>query len=1129
MATSGTDELFGPYRLVELIGRGGMGEVYRAFDTARERFVALKLLPAELAADESYEDRFRREAQLAAKLNNPHIVPIHNFGEIDGRLYIDMRLVEGIDLGRAIDNGPLAPDRAADIVSQVADALDAAHKTGLVHRDVKPGNVLLSGDDPIFAYLTDFGIAVTQRDTAITATGMLVGSWAYLAPERFTGDPIDHRSDIYALGCVLYEILVGAKPFPGDSIETSIAGHLMSPPPRPSATRPDIPTMFDQVIARALAKRPADRYASAGELGAAARKAASSSVSWTDAPTASLPIPLLKPAPPMSFNSAQTVESFAPHTTGYGQPPPGVYPTDSTYIRPAIGADRTCRPKTEFEELELHSPQLGHIRLRADYQPQSGPLLHHAPIPFLGNQKHVDWLRQRLQHSSGGAVLVTGFNGAGKTTIVRRALTELREEIAASGSDSLDVVDIWQTVARPMTPDELMVRLLRNLRETLARNQLLMRLPAGTAEALTTAYHRTSMTLKSTHSNTFEGSLNLPGEMFGLPGPTFGGKRTRAVGQERSYLPYTLGEAEQDFLQIVSDLSLGMEQEPAPSLLRKMFARPTKPWRCRVIVVFDELDKLSADPEASGCFEKLLRQLKNVLVSNDAHFIFLAGAETFEATRAVRSRVNNEWANVFGQHPAYVGCLVPGASQELLQRVAADGATGKSAQFIAEFLEYKSRGLPRQLLDNLYRLVEWNPLPHIVIDRSAATKIAFYAALQRQLGPIWAETRPLGPLTEPIDIDRLRIAVYQIMDWVLGRAGASFTTADYLSDPTNSRAGADVISGVEADRLFRELAACGVLESSNPKSPEHTMLGPAQPTEVVYQLVRPIAEAAHSVPGAPEELGRVGDGRYILREELARGALGRTYRAYDRFSNRDVAIKLLNLPELRHNEVARQRFRREVELYRRLDHPLLAAMSHSIEDEGAPGLVTEFIRGRPLSEILRKGPLTPSAAVRMGQQLAELLAYLDGKDVFRLDLKPSNIVVRNDGRPVVVELGLARRAHDQESRLTAIDDHVGTPTYMAPEQLRSNESDIRADIYTLGLLIHHMLTGKPVREGDSIAAIINIAMRPVDVSGLPCSAETKDVLANMLDLDPDARYPKPAIVASLLRGLPEFASRRQSS
>ena len=1131
-----TDTIFGPYRLIELIGRGGMGEVWRAIDTAHDRVVALKVLPSELAADEVYKDRFRREAHMAGRLNNPHIVPIHNFGEIDGRLYIDMRLVEGVDLGQAMADGPFAPQRAANIIGQIANALDDAHAIGLVHRDVKPGNVLLTTDE--FAYLTDFGIAVAQRDRGLTGTGVVVGSWDYVSPERFTSDStVDHRSDVYALGCVLYEILVGKKPFRADSMERIITSHLMEPAPRPSAERPNLSPMFDEVIARALAKRPEDRYASAGELGAAARKAAADSVGAQTSFPASAPPRATRPAPPTSISPIQVGPASYAETTDYGQVPPyAAAPTQAHFI-PGFSSDQasrakedqTRRGKSEFEELQLHAPRVGQIRLRADYHVHQGPLPHHAPIPFLGNQNHVDWLRQRLLHSPGGAILLTGFNGAGKTTIVRRALAELREEIAASGSESLSVVDLWENIARPMTPEELMMRILRNLKDKLERNQLFMRLPTSTAQALTTACDRTSTTVKSTHSNTTEGSFGVQGEAFGLAGTKFGGKRTRAEGQERSFLPYTLGDAEEDFLRIVGELSAGMEEPRDSSFFRRLFPGPTRPWRCRVVVVFDELDKLAADPEANGCFETLLRHLKNVLASDDAHFIFLAGAETFEAARAARSRVNSDWANVFGQNPAYVGCLRPGASHELLRGVIADGATGKSAQLLADFLEYQSRGLPRQLLDGLAQLVQWNRVPHIVIDQPLATSIAFYAALQRRLGPMWAGARPLGPLTKQIDIDKKRIAVYQVMDWVLARAGASFTTADYLADPANSRAGADVVSADEAEGLFRELAACGMLDSSDPKSPEHTMLGPWQPKDVVYQLARIIADAAHSATGAVDELGRVGRDRYILREELGRGALGRTYRARDRHSNYDVAVKLLDLPELRHDEVARQRLSREVDLYSRLDHPSLAAMSDAIDDDGQLGLVTEFIRGRPLSEVLRNGKLKPEIAVRMGQALAELLTYLDGKDVFRLDLKPSNIVVQNDGRPVVVELGLARRAHDQRARLTVAGDVVGTPIYLAPEQLRSDESDIRADIYTLGLLICEMLTGKPVRRGDSLSVIIGTAMAAVDVDGLPCSPEFKSVLAKILAVDPDARYPKPAMVANHLKALPEFAFRRQSS
>ena len=226
---------FGRYRLIELIGRGGMGEVWRAFDTATERVVALKVLPASLARDAVFQQRFRREARSAAGLNNPHVVPIHDFGELDGRLFVTMRLVEGHDLGSMLAHGPLEPARAVSIIEQIASALNAAHRIGLVHRDVKPSNILVGEDD--FAYLIDFGLARTTGETSLTNTGNIVGTWAYLAPERVTIGQTDHRSDIYALACVLHESLTGNQPFPGDSLEQQLGGHLTQPPPRPSTIR----------------------------------------------------------------------------------------------------------------------------------------------------------------------------------------------------------------------------------------------------------------------------------------------------------------------------------------------------------------------------------------------------------------------------------------------------------------------------------------------------------------------------------------------------------------------------------------------------------------------------------------------------------------------------------------------------------------------------------------------------------------------------------------------------------------------------------------------------------------------------------------------------------------------------
>ncbi len=262
---------FGRYRLVELLGRGGMGEVWKAFDTATQRVVAVKVLPAQLAADPMFEERFRHEAFAAASLNNPHVVPIHNFGEIEGRLYVDMRLIEGQDLEHVLADGPLDQARAVKIIEQIASALSAAHKIGLVHRDVKPSNILIAEDD--FSYLIDFGIARAAGETKLTATGNVVGTWPYMAPERFTTGQSDTRSDIYALTCVLYECLTSSRPFPGNSVEQQIAGHLTTPPPRPSISRPEVTPELDAVIAAGMAKDPDKRYATTTEMARAARAA----------------------------------------------------------------------------------------------------------------------------------------------------------------------------------------------------------------------------------------------------------------------------------------------------------------------------------------------------------------------------------------------------------------------------------------------------------------------------------------------------------------------------------------------------------------------------------------------------------------------------------------------------------------------------------------------------------------------------------------------------------------------------------------------------------------------------------------------------------------------------------------
>lgn len=263
---------FGHYQLQKLIGRGGMGEVYQAYDSDTDRIVALKVLPPHLAQDATFQERFRRESHAAAGVSNPHVVPIHGYGEIDGRLYLDMRLIEGRNLGAMLTKTgkPLDPAFVVGMVEQVAEALDGAHAAGLIHRDVKPSNILIADND--FVYLIDFGLARTAGDAGMTTAGSTLGTLAYMAPERFDGGKVDLRSDVYALACVLYECLTGERPYPADSLEQQIAGHMVSPAPRASDKDPRL-AAFDEVIAKGMAKKPSKRYQSAGALAAAARAA----------------------------------------------------------------------------------------------------------------------------------------------------------------------------------------------------------------------------------------------------------------------------------------------------------------------------------------------------------------------------------------------------------------------------------------------------------------------------------------------------------------------------------------------------------------------------------------------------------------------------------------------------------------------------------------------------------------------------------------------------------------------------------------------------------------------------------------------------------------------------------------
>ncbi len=294
----GPTAIIAGYRIEAPIASGGMGIVYRATQLALERPVAVKLITPDHAQDPDFRERFKAESRIAASIEHPNVIPVYEAGEDEGLLFISMRLVDSVDLEQVLTNtGPLEPLRAARLITQVAAALDAAHARGLVHRDVKPANVLLTTDEPEHAYLTDFGVSKRVGVSRLTNAGQWVGTLDYLSPEQIRGEEVGPAADTYMLAGLLYHCLTGTPPFVRDSQAAALWAHISAPVPAPSASRPGLPPGLDAVIARGLAKDPAARYRSAGELAAACAEAVG---------LAPLPAPAGEPPRPPSAGAGTT-------------------------------------------------------------------------------------------------------------------------------------------------------------------------------------------------------------------------------------------------------------------------------------------------------------------------------------------------------------------------------------------------------------------------------------------------------------------------------------------------------------------------------------------------------------------------------------------------------------------------------------------------------------------------------------------------------------------------------------------------------------------------------------------------------------------------------------------------------
>jgi serine/threonine protein kinase len=1111
------------YRIEAPIGTGGMGSVFRARDERLGRQVALKVLRPDLARDRDFRLRFIRESKAAAAVDHPNIIPVFEADEYEDLLFIAMRYVSGGDVQSLLNReGALSPSRASAIVTAIASALDAAHAAGLVHRDVKPGNMLLdSGTSPnAHVYLTDFGVTTLNTDPDdLASQGVVVGTPSYMAPEAIQGRSADGRADQFGLACSAFAMLSGSLPFEGQTVIELFAAILNGPPPKLTARRPELPPAVDRVFEQALAQSPGSRFPTCGQFAGALSGALSSVIPEQRAAS----------APPARRLDVPLRETF-----------------------------------------------------RYVHEPSPGDDI----FASLGNDGLVTDLASRIRHSRGGTFLVTGFRGVGKTTLVMRALDQLE----AGPAPAHRILSVSLSVARSTKTEQLLFAIVRRIFETLSDSGELERLPPQTRHALLVAYMRTSLSFKETQSDSRQASAGLnvgvgSGKLvkavanIAVPSVSLSANRSQSLATEAAFLAYSETDVEYDLMRIVSLVDKAHGARPG----RRPWLRRIRPGRARtagapprlhLIIVLDEVDKLTVDDAGLATVEQLISGIKNILTMPGVHFLVVAGPDLHD--RAVRdvARGNGVYESVFGWR-LYVPCVWH-APDQLVSDIISEGDRGADGvESLVQYLRFKARGIPRRLLQEVNDFVVWEQdRPWLRIDAKEMERVEFYARLERVLRSFMEGGRNSRLFPVAIDEDRWRLGSYYVVDWVLQSEGDPFTASELLREGEEAKFDPVLrISRRSIDRLLDHLARNEILEVVREVSARNTFISDvAESNEKVYRLSEPIndqlsgfaarreseraaLDVSLSVPpreptrrapkwqetmtappapanwqsAAPAAVTSTGEQiigrRYALGELIGQGSLSSVHKGRDIRTGRQVVIKILR-PALAEDPVALGRFRREGELLGKLNHPNVVHAYDILDGPEIFAIVMERLQGPTLDEqVKRDGPMSPGEVAAMGQILAGAMDYLAGQQVVRLDLKPANIVMADRG-PVIIDLGIAfSMDRDTSDRLTAGNQIIGTPDFMAPELLDGTPAGPQSDIYALGMVMYYSLAGKtPWGTGELHELFFRIVSERIDMTDLVISPQLRDIIVSATAKKPGDRFPSAAALRDALLETPEWHS-----
>ena len=791
------------------------------------------------------------------------------------------------------------------------------------------------------------------------------------------------------------------------------------------------------------------------------------------------------------------------------------------------------------------------------------PLLREdQPIPLLGRSESVATMARRIIHSNGGSFLVTGFRGVGKTTVVGRVLALLR---TTSGT-TRPLIAIKLSVARPLTMDELMFEIVRRLFEALVDERVFETLDPQVQQALVLSYARTSLSYKETRAEAVERSgavsLGPTKSPLGRLGVGLSRKSMRSLASEASFLAYTVADVEHDLMRIVELVQRPRRQSRRVILRRfrgRSAARSDETGSsARVVVVLDELDKLTESEEGRTALESLLSGMKNLLTMEGIHFIFLGGPDAHDMVFRQKRRGESVYESVFSWQ-VYIPCLWD-SPRALLSAVAlGDVFTPDLEAFIA-YLSFKARGIPRLLLHELNEFVAWDSegRAFLELDAVGLERIEFYASLERLLDDLRARLSGDGLFEFAIDYDRRRLGIYYVVDWILS-SGRDFTIDQIVTEIQEALGAALQIADHHVRAVVEYLAEVGIVETVRRFDAAGTIIGDVPGAQAdIFRLAPDVREklgiiarqseseradqAEWSTPSivtatahAPGKMigrarslaGFVNEsGRYELLDEIARGGMSVVYRARDTRLGRDVAVKLL--PEFFFaDEIIRERMRREAELAAKLRHPHIVPIYDVFEEEsGSYGIVMELVEGETLRNMIVARTLTTERALKITFQLLDVLSYMSSWNVARLDLKPENVIVRDDDQAVVLDFGIAKNIGlRSEKTITGEATTVGTPAYMSPEQAMGvPDIDIRTDIYSLGLILFEMLTGRPAKDEDEnpMTILFRTVNDDIDVTGLDTTEALREVVARAVMRDRDERFQTPedmrAALAATIEG-----------